>query len=104
LNVEINLVTLKLKERIIKYLEDRYRKTGMNDAVSWRRIWIEFGVTEEDFCEALKAAAEAPGQAEIVFADSDHIKLGSKVALNTSSVSVTIFAELGSHPKLLRET
>jgi len=83
LNVEITLIILKLKERIIKNLEDRYRKTGMNDAVSWRGIWIELGATEEDFCKALKAAAEVRGQAEIVFTDSDHIKLGSKVGSNT---------------------
>ena len=83
MNLEISLITLKLKERIIKTLEDRYRKTGMNDAVSWRGIWIELGATEEDFCNALKAAAETRGHAEIVFTDSDHIKLGSKVGFNT---------------------
>jgi hypothetical protein len=75
----------KLKERIIKNLEDRYRKTGMNDAVSWRGIWIELGATEEDFCEALRAAAEARGQAEIVFTDSDHIKLVPKYDLTPKS-------------------
>lgn len=85
MNVEVSLITLKLKERIIKILEDRYRKTGMNEAVSWRGIWIELGATEEDFCKALKAAAEACGQAEIVFTDSDHIKLGSKVAFNSKT-------------------
>ena len=28
LNVEVSLVTLKLKERIVAYLENQYRKTG----------------------------------------------------------------------------
>jgi hypothetical protein len=71
LNVEVSLVTLKLKERIVAYLESRYRKTGTNDAVSWRGIWIESGATEEEFRKALNAAAETG----IVFTDSDHIRL-----------------------------
>ncbi len=83
MNGEVSLMTLKLKERIIKNLEDRYRKTGMNDAVSWRGVWIELGATEEDFYKALQAAAESRGQAEIVFTDSDHIRLASKVEFNT---------------------
>ena len=78
-----SLIILKLKERIIKNLEDRYHKTGMNDAVPWRAIWIELGVTEEDFCKALNAGAGSDGPAEIVFIDADHIKLGSKIDLNT---------------------
>jgi hypothetical protein len=83
LKVEMGLITLKLKERIIKNLEGRYRKTGTNDAVSWRSIWIELGATEEEFCKALRAAAETRGQAEVVFTDPDHIKLGSKVGFET---------------------
>ena len=71
LNIEVSLVTLKLKERIVVYLENRYRKTGTNDAVSWRGIWIESGATEEEFRKALNAAAETG----IVFTDSDHIRL-----------------------------
>jgi hypothetical protein len=58
LNVEVSLITLKLKERIVAYLENQYRKTGTNDAVSWRGIWIESGATEEEFRKALNAAAE----------------------------------------------
>ncbi|MGH7852354.1 MAG: hypothetical protein ACREP3_02870 [Candidatus Binatia bacterium] len=77
-----SLIVLKLKERIIKNLGDRYHKTGMNDAVPWRGVWIELGVTEEDFCKALKAGAGSDGPAEIVFLDSDHIKLGSKTGFN----------------------
>jgi hypothetical protein len=73
LNDNISLPILKLKERIIAYLQNRYSKLGKNDAVSWRGIWIESGTTEEEFREALNAAAEA----EIVFADSDHIRLRS---------------------------
>lgn len=83
MNDEVSLMILKLKERIIKNLEDRYRKTGMNDAVSWRGIWIELGGTEEDFYKALQAAAESRGQAEIVFTDSDHIKLPAKAGFKT---------------------
>ena len=71
LNVEVSLVTLKLKERIVAYLENQHRKTGTNDAVSWRGIWIESGATEEEFRKALNAAAETG----IVFTDSDHIRL-----------------------------
>src|SRR6266850_1649618 len=71
LNVDVSLVTLKLKERIVAYLENQYRKTGTNDAVSWRGIWIESGATEEEFRKALNAAAETG----IVFTDSDHIRL-----------------------------
>ena len=78
-----SLIVLKLKERIIKNLVDRYQKTGRNDAVPWRAIWIELGVTEEDFCKALNAGAGSDGPAEIVFIDADHIKLGSKIDLNT---------------------
>jgi hypothetical protein len=74
-NAETSFITQKLKERIIKTLDGRYRKTGMNDAVSWRGIWIEFAVAEEEFCKALNAAAEEHPQAAIVFTDSDHIKL-----------------------------
>ena len=70
LNVEVSLVTLKLKQRIVAYLENQYRKTG-TDAVSWRGIWIESGATEEEFRKALNAAAETG----IVFTDSDHIRL-----------------------------
>lgn len=83
MNGEVSLMILKLKERIIKNLEDRYRKTGMNDAVSWRGVWIELGATEEDFYNALQAAAGRRGQAEIVFTDSDHIKLASKAGSNS---------------------
>lgn len=77
-----SLIILKVKDRIIKNLEDRYHKTGMNDAITWRGIWIELGVTEETFCKALKAAAGSDGPAEIVFIDSDHIKLGSTISFN----------------------
>jgi hypothetical protein len=77
-----SLFILKLRERIIKNLEDRYHRTGMSDAVPWRGIWIELGVTEEDFCKAVNAGAGSGGQAEIVFTDSDHIKLGSKIGFN----------------------
>lgn len=83
MNGEVSLMILKLKERIIKNLEDRYRKTGVNDAVSWRGVWIELGATEEDFYNALQAAAGSRGQAEIVFTDSDHIKLASKPGFNS---------------------
>ena len=71
MNVEVSLVTLKLKQRIVAYLENQYRKTGTNDVVSWRRIWIESGATEDEFHKALNAAAETG----IVFTDSDHIRL-----------------------------
>ena len=54
----------------------------MNDAVPWRGVWIELGVTEEDFCKALNAGAESDGPAEIVFLDADHIKLGSKTGFD----------------------
>ena len=92
LKVETSLITLKLRERIIRNLEDRHRKTGMNDEVSWRGIWIELGGSEEDFCKALTAGAGSDGPAEIVFVDSDHIKLGSKVASNTKINEISLQA------------
>ena len=77
LDTDLSLVTLKLKERIVGYLESRYRKIGTNDAISWRGIWIESGANEDEFRKALTAAAET----EIVFADPDHIKLRSNSRL-----------------------
>ena len=78
LEVNTSLVTLKLKERIITILQSRYHKTGRNEPVTWRGIWIELGSTEEDFCKALDAASRPHGHAEIVFTDADHIKLASE--------------------------
>ena len=72
-DANLTLFTLKLKERIVAHLEDRHRKIGTNDAISWRGIWIESGASEEEFRRALSAAAET----EIVFADPDHVKLRS---------------------------
>jgi hypothetical protein len=86
LNDDISLPILKLKERIITYLEKRYRKLGKNDTVSWRGIWIESGTTEEEFREALNAAAGR----EIVFADSDHIRLRSRGELRKKPISANI--------------
>jgi hypothetical protein len=63
----------RLKEKIVKYLQDRYRKTGVNSPVSWRTIWIEMPVTEEDFSKALQAAKDY-----IVFVDNDQIKLSRR--------------------------
>ncbi len=60
-----------LKEKIVKYLQERYRKTGVNSPVSWRTTWIELGVTEKDFFKALQAADD-----DILIVDDDHIKLG----------------------------
>jgi hypothetical protein len=60
-----------LKEKIVKYLQKRYRKTGVNSPVSWRTIWIELGVTEKDFSKALQATDD-----DILIVDDDHIKLG----------------------------
>lgn len=61
----------QLREKIVKYLQERYRKTGVNSPVSWRTIWIELGVTEKDFLKALQAADD-----DILIVDDDHIKLG----------------------------
>jgi hypothetical protein len=74
----IDLSTAKLKERIIKYLQTRYRKTGVNTPISWRAIWIELGATEENFSKALQAAADADGGPDVVFVDRERIKLGPK--------------------------
>jgi hypothetical protein len=75
----IDLHTDKLKEGIVKYLRDRYRKTGVNAPVSWRSIWIELAVTEDEFSKALQAATDPhEGQADVVFVDRDHIRLGPK--------------------------
>jgi hypothetical protein len=63
----------RLKERIVESLHDRYRKTGINAPVSWRTIWIEMAVTEEDFSKALQAAEDY-----IVFVDDDQIKLSRR--------------------------
>ena len=94
---ETSLITQKLKERIIGILEARYRQTGTNDAVSWRGIWIVFGITEEDFCEALNAALADPRPA-IVFTDSDHIKLNLKAR---SDVRVTAESAKAVHAEAL---
>lgn len=72
---EISLITQKLKERIIKTLAARYNISGITDPVPWRGIWIELGVAEDEFCEALHAAAEECPQASIIIVDSDHIML-----------------------------
>ena len=71
MDTDLSLLTLKLKERIVGHLENRFHKMGTNDAISWRGIWIESGATEEEFRKALSAAAET----EIVFPDPDHIRL-----------------------------
>lgn len=62
-----------LKKRIVDYLQDRYRKTGVNSPVSWRTIWIELGVAEHDFSNALQEAAD-----DIVTVDADHVKLARR--------------------------
>ena len=77
MDTDLSLSTLKLKERIIRYLENRQRKMGTNDAISWRGIWIESGATEEEFRSAMSAAAET----EIVFTDADHVRLRSALTL-----------------------
>jgi hypothetical protein len=64
-----------LRERIVKYLQERYRRTGVNAPVLWRTIWIELSLTEDEISKALRAAAE---QSDIVFVDRDYIKLGPK--------------------------
>jgi hypothetical protein len=78
LDVEISLITHKLKERIVCFLGANHARTGMNEPVSWRGIWIEFGVHENEFCAALNAAAQQNPPA-IVFTDADHIKLNLKL-------------------------
>ena len=108
MNVEVSLVTLKLKQRIVAYLENQYRKTG-TDAVSWRGIWIESGATEEEFRKALNAAAETG----IVFTDSDHIRLRFSARLknrllptnaessNTTTTSEQVYRRAGMFIRLL---
>lgn len=86
MDADLSLTTLKLKERIIRYLENRQRKTGTNDAISWRGMWIESGATEEEFRSAMSAAAET----EIVFTDSDHIRLRSALTLQRNLLSTNI--------------
>lgn len=87
-DANVSLLTLKLKERIVKHLENRYRKMGTNEAISWRGIWIESGTSEEDFRRALSAAAET----EIVFADPDHVKLRSHLRLKKDLVPADILS------------
>ena len=82
----LSLSTLKLKEQIIRYLENRQRKMGTNDAISWRGIWIESGATEEEFRSAMSAAAET----EIVFTDADHVRLRSALPLQQKLLSTNI--------------
>lgn len=65
-------LSARARERIVKYLKERYRKTGVNAPVSWRTIWIELSPTEDEISKALQAAVE---QSDIVFVDRDHIKL-----------------------------
>jgi hypothetical protein len=89
-DANLSLLTLKLKERIVEHLENRYRKMGRNDAISWRGIWIESGATEEDFRRALSAAAEA----EIVFADPDHVKLRSHLRLKDDLLPADVLSSI----------
>ena len=86
MNADLSLSTLQLKERIVRYLENRQRKMSANDAISWRGIWIESGATEEEFRSAMSAAAET----EIVFTDADHIRLRSAVTLQRNLLSTNI--------------
>ena len=86
LNGNTSLATKRLKERIVRTLETGGQKSGTNDAVSWRGLWIELGVTEQEFCEALNAAAEEHPRA-IVFTDSDHIRLNLKHERSTVSTN-----------------
>ena len=95
MKADLSLVTLKLKQRIVEYLENQYRRTGTNDAISWRGIWIESGLTEEEFREALNAAAET----EIVFADSDHIRLRSAGRLSNKPQSTNTAPSNGTAPE-----
>ena len=90
IDANLTLFTLKLKERIVAHLEDRHRKIGTNDAISWRGIWIESGATEEEFRRALSAAAET----EIVFADPDHVKLRSNVTLKNNLMPANIVSSI----------
>ena len=78
LDAAISLMTQRLKEKIVRTLEVNYEKTGINEPVSWRGIWIELGGDEDEFCRALHAATEGREQS-IAFTDSDHIKLNLKV-------------------------
>lgn len=90
IDANLSLFTLKLKERIVEHLENRYRKVGTNEAISWRGIWIEFGTSEEDFRRALSAAAET----EIVFADPDHVKLRSHLKLKNNSLPAGVVSSI----------
>lgn len=65
--------SVRLKEKIVKYLQERYRKTGVNSPISWRTICIEMAVTENDFSKALRAATD-----DIVIVDDDQIKLSRR--------------------------
>ena len=60
----------KLKEKIVKYLQERYRTHGVNAPVLWATVWIELGVTEEEFSQALHAAGD-----DILIVDNQNIKL-----------------------------
>ena len=82
MDAEISLITHKLKEQIVCFLGANHARMGMNEPVSWRGIWIEFGVDENEFCAALNAAVQEDSPA-IVFTDSDHIKLNLKVRSET---------------------
>jgi hypothetical protein len=60
----------RLKEGIVKYLQERYRTTGVNAPVLWATVWIELGVSAEDFSQALYAAGN-----DIQIVDDEYIKL-----------------------------
>ena len=97
MDADLSLLTLKLKERIVGHLENRYRKVGTNDAISWRGIWIESGATEEEFRKALSAAAET----EIVFPDPDHIRLRSSRRLKHNVLPASIEASNSTNSEQL---
>ena len=86
MDADLSLSTLNLKERIVRYLENRQRKMGTNEAISWRGIWIESGATEEEFRSAMSAAAET----DIVFTDADHVRLRSALPLQHYLVPTNI--------------
>ena len=77
LNPESSLITQTLKTRIVRLLEANFKQTGKNAPVSWRGIWIESGVKEGEFCQALNAAMQDHPPA-IILVDCDHIKLNLK--------------------------
>ena len=75
-----------LIERIKRYLQAEYVKTGVNEPVEWRPLAPILGVAEGELSNALDVAFDAAGgQLDLEMAGRDHIRLGVR-SLNETDI------------------